>query len=524
MALFSVAAIFSNHMVLQRNKNVRVFGHGESGEVVTVHYRDVTVQTIVEKEQWTAILPPMEACEPSELFVQCGENKCTYSDVVVGEVWLAGGQSNMEFELRNCIGGKECLKNDSNCNVRFYYTQKNAYMDESFFESEKKTSWQVFGEEQAQAWSAVGYFFAKRLAKELGVTVGIIGCNWGGTSASAWVSKLVLEQDQELNTYLLDYAESIEGKSIEDQIKEYDEYVAYHTEWEKRFAREYEKNPELRWEDALDVCGENRWPGPMNCKNPLRPVGLYECMLQRVMPYTLRGFIYYQGESDDHKPQMYYKLMTKLIEQWRSDWEDDLLPFLMVQLPMHRYMNDPDFKNWPLIREAQMKVYKTIKNTGLAVILDCGEFNEIHPKDKLPVGERLALQAMYHVYDCIDEEKVFGPTYRSMIRKGNEIELSFDHVFEGFDVQGDIEGFEIAGQDKIYVPANVKIEDSHIIVWSKQISEPMYVRYCWVNYSKVSVFGKNGIPLAPFRTSMHDTIDLQKESIDNIQKKGEVSL
>jgi sialate O-acetylesterase len=392
------------------------------------------------------------------------------------------------------------LKSDKYPNVRFYYTQKNAYMDDTFFVSEEKSGWKEFSEGGARAWSAVGYIFGKKLAKDLEVTVGILGCNWGGTSASCWMSEDSLSEDKELNTYLEEYYTAIKGKSEQEQIKEYKEYEMYAAQWDAKYSELYAKNPEITWDEVLEACGENRWPGPKSCINPYRPGGLYHCMLQRLIPYTLRGFIYYQGESDDHKPLMYQKLLTRLIRQWREDWEDQTLPFLMVQLPMHRYKADPDYKHWCLIREAQMNTFETIKNTGIAVALDCGEFNEIHPKDKTPVGERLELQAMYHVYKQVSEQEAFGPVYRSYEYKEAGIELCFDYTEQGFLIKGEPGGLEIAGEDKNFVKAEVEIRGSRIYIFSSEIVKPMYARYCWTNYGEVTIFGKNGIPLAPFRT------------------------
>lgn len=504
MREFQVAAVFSDHMVLQRNKNIKVFGWGENCNIVTVAFNDATVDTQIKNGTWTAILPPMEAGEGYEMRVSCGEQEIVFRDVAVGEVWLAGGQSNMEYELQNCIGGSEELKNDENPGVRFYYTQKNAHQDENFYEMERASGWEVFGADGTKAWSAVGYFFGKKLAKELGVTIGIIGCNWGGTSASAWMSRESLEEDRDLRTYLEEYDRNNEGKSIEDQIKEYDEYLAYAAEWDKRAAVCYAENPKMSWNEVQARCGENRWPGPINILSPFRPTGLYQCMLQRIIPYTLRGFIYYQGESDDHKPRMYQKLLTRLIRQWREDWEDDQLPFLIVQLPMHRYEADPDYKNWCLIREAQMRTFQTVKNTGIAVILDCGEFNEIHSKDKAPVGERLALQALHSVYALIDARKAFGPIYKAFSYRDGGIEISFDNAEDGFVEKGTVTGFEIAGEDKTYKEAEIDIQGNKIFLKSKEVLKPVYARYNWTNYGEVTLFGTNGISMAPFRTSSYD--------------------
>ena len=197
---------------------------------------------------------------------------------------------------------------------------------------------------------------------------------------------------------------------------------------------------------------------------------------------------------------MYQKLLTRLIKQWREDWEDQTLPFLIVQLPMHRYKQDQDLKNWCLIREAQMNTYQTVKNTGIAVILDCGEFNEIHPKNKKPVGERLALQALYHVYDKKKEKEAYGPIYLSYEIKDKGIEVSFDYSQDGFEVKSEASEFEIADENGIYYPAEYEIKDSKIFVFSDQVKNPSAVRYCWTNYGEVPIFGKNTLPLAPFRT------------------------
>ncbi len=502
MTAFKTAAIFSDHMVLQREKNICIFGQGENDKTVTVTFNGKSYETKVKEEAWSVLLPPMAAGTGYELTVICGAEGRDFKDIAFGEVWLAGGQSNMEYELQNCTGGQEMLTNDRNTDVRYFYSNKMAYIDDSFYEKEAQTSWAVFSEEDAKQWSAVGYLFAKRLAEELKVTVGVIGCNWGGTSATCWMGEEAIREDAELNTYWEEYYKETEGKSEEQQIAEFKEYEDYHEKWDKECTRLYFEDPDMTWDKVQEILGPCLWPGPKSCRNPFRPSGLYHTILKRLVPYTLRGFLYYQGESDDHKPELYQKLLTRLIKQWRADWEDQTLPFLFVQLPMHRYKDTPDRKNWCLIREAQMNTYETVKNTGIAVILDCGEFNEIHPKDKKPVGERLALQALYQVFHKRKEEEVFGPIYRGFKYLEGGIELSFDYAKGGFEVRGEYNGFEIAGEGIDYQPAKYEIRDSKIFVYSELIKKPVAVRYCWSNYSEVPLFGKNGFPLAPFRTHL----------------------
>jgi sialate O-acetylesterase len=335
------------------------------------------------------------------------------------------------------------------------------------------------------------------------VTVGLVGCNWGGTSASAWMNKETLSSCKETVSYVDEYEAAVRNKPVELQIKEYDEYMEYHTAWNKRMEELYAKEPGCSWERVLEYCGENKYPGPMNCKNEYRPGGLYETMLMRVCPYTVKGFLYYQGESDDHKPNSYYRLFTNLIGLWREKWGDDELPFIMVQLPMFKYANDPDYKHWCLIREAQMKAFKTVKNTGIAVISDCGEFDNIHPVDKVPVGERLCLQAEKLAYGM--DVNAFGPIFRSFIYRDGGMELSFDYAEDGFTVKGDAAGtFEIAGEDKLFHPAEAQINGSRIFIKSDKVPVPKYARFDWFNWTDVKLFGKNGIPVAPFRTSTDD--------------------
>ena len=503
MSKFKIAAVFSSNMVLQREKPVSVFGEGENGETVTAEIDGIKKSAKVYDGRWLIKLPSHKAGTGYGLKISCGAEEKNFDNVAYGEVWLAGGQSNMELELQNCAE-KDALENDKRPNVRFYYTQKKTIREKDFFSCEENTGWSEFNSESAKCWSAVGYFFARELADKLGVVVGIIGCNWGGTSASYWMSRESLERDLDTAEYLNDMDKRSEGKTDEELEKEWLDYKAYDEAWYKKSLEFYAEHPDGSWDEVQAYAGKNLYPGPCNKYNPMCATVLYESMLKRVCPYTLKGFIYYQGESDDHRPKTYYKLFSNLIQLWRGEWQDDELPFLFVQLPMHRYKADPDWKHWCLIREAQMKVFKTVKNTGIAIALDKGEFNEIHPKSKLPIGRRLALQALYNVYGFENlRDQAFSPMYKNFEIKDGSIMLTFDHCF-GFKAEGEIKGFEIAGADKKYFPANAEIKDREIFVSSAEVSEPLYVRYCWTNYGDVTVFGVNGLPLAPFRTSTED--------------------
>jgi len=505
MSEFSVAAVFSDRMVLQRGKNIKIFGTCSEGDKISVSFCGTTVTADINNGKWQATLPPFDARRHCTLTVVCGEQSLEFTDVAVGEVWLAGGQSNMELELQNCLEWPQIKELPADDDLRFYYTQKKAYLDDEFYISEAQTHWTAAGSDDMRFWSAVGYFFGAKLRTELDVPVGIIGCNWGGTSASAWIDRDALSTDNNLNSYIIDYLNAVGDKTVDEQLAEFKEYTEYHKQFEKRMAELYTEQPDIEWDDALAIVGECRWPGPMNCANPYRPSGLYECMISRIAPYSLRGFIYYQGESDEHKPTIYYKLLSTLIGCWRRYWEDDSLPFICVQLPMHRYKGEPDRKHWPLIREAQMRVFNTVKNTGIAVAIDQGEWNEIHPKAKSIVGQRLALQALLSVYNLTSPENAFGPIFRSCEPSGCNLRLHFDYAENGFTCKADsLQGFEIAGADGKYIAANAIIDGNTIILSSDEIDTPRFARYLWTNYSEVTLFGKNGIPLAPFRSSLSD--------------------
>ena len=538
MSNITTAAIFSDHMVIQQNRKTAVFGESDSKISITAALYDskgtcLTSNTTESHEgKWIVYLEPLKAQTGCTLEISSGTHKITFKDIAIGEVWLAGGQSNMEFELQNCTEGPEELKSaDAGKNVRFYYTNKIAWKDNAFFEAEKNTRWQTWESESKKAWSAVGYFFAKKLAEDLGCTVGIIGCNLGGTSASAWMRKEFLEKDEELKSYLTEHEQAVKGKTIEQQIKEFDEYEIENNKWQEKYAVLWNENHNITWEEAELKLGKNPWPGPKSCKNPYRPTGLYDCMLSRIIPYTIKGVLWYQGESDDHKPQMYYKLFRSLIENWRTDWHDADLPFIFVQLPVHRYKADKDFKHWCLIREAQARVSKTLKNTWLTCAFDSGDFSDIHPKGKKTVAQRMELNAAAHIYNIIPSKLADAPIFKDALfihkegTRGKAV-LVFENADKGFELREDnkrleeyksmeenqnspvpenFTGFELAGDDGIFYPAAFEFstepsKKNIIILSSDKVEKPYSARYGWYNYGPVTIYGKNGIPLCPFRT------------------------
>lgn len=497
------AAIFSDNMVLQRHKPVRIFGtYSGSARTIAVRIPElcVSAEAICRNGRWEAVLPPMEACPDCTVEIVCGAVKKIFRNVAVGEVWLCGGQSNMEYELHNDKNGAAELKSAARENVRFFYTPKCAVIDEEHRRSFEASRWDMPSEENSRAWSAVGWYFAKELSRKLGVTVGLIGCNWGGTSASAWVKREVLTRDERLRPYIDEYENAISGKSDEKMLTEYEDYLTYHAAWEKRVEKAYADDPDIKWDEVEKLCGKNRYPGPMGISNPMRPCGLHETMADFVCPYTLAGVLWYQGESDDHRADVYDVLLSSLIGEWRTEWQDESLPFLIVQLPMFRYRDDPDSKKWAVVREAQMKVFRTVRNTGLAVCLDCGEFNNIHPTDKSQVGHRLYLQALSEVYGLADRSGTLPPVFRDFTASGNRAVLRFGNC-SGFEARGSLNGFEAAGTDGEFLPAEAEANGDEIVL-TAGISPITAVRYKWTNYAEVELYGTNGLPVPPFTSEI----------------------
>lgn len=510
--MLQLPAIFSDDMVLQRGKNIAVWGETDRA-FVSLSFAGQTVHAVVKNGTFQAFLAPMDAGGPYELQVRAFDDskdgavceEIIYRNIMMGEVWLAGGQSNMELELQNSKDGKELVKNIQNDRLRYYYTPKVAWVGDPLYEAEADSHWELCSPETAGRWSAVAYYFAEKLAGELDVTVGIIGCNWGGTSASCWVGRETLENDKTISKYIEEYDQIVAEQDPEEHIKAREAYLVYQAEFDKNVGHYYETAENPTWEEALELFGECQYPGPMGPRSEFRPCGLYETMIERILPYTLAGFLYYQGEEDDHRPYTYYELLSGLIRQWRRDWQDDTLPFLLVQLPMFQNEGEADYQNWPFVREAQMRVFQTMKNTGIAVILDQGEYANIHPVKKDIVGTRLADQALCQVYGRKKDTEVYGPLYRSYRIDGNRMILTFDYAEQGIRCTADqLTGFEIAGADQQYYPAEASIQGNEVTITSNEVARPVYGRYCWTNYREVTLYGNNQMPMAPFRTSRWD--------------------
>ena len=548
---FQLSYLFTNHMILQRDKRIAVFGTGKTGSKITVSLLDnneevvtssakvpMTVTGVITDSKFLVYLPPMSAGGPYTLRVTDGSETLEYYDVLLGDLWFAGGQSNMEFNLQSSDEYKTMLEEvrefweQKDCGIpyhliRHYFVPHISYVDDNTESARRASVWNLCTPETIPYWSAVAFFFARRLVPELNVPIGIINCNWGGTSASAWLDNQTLMSDIDTAHYYERYEKATAGITMEQYLADIEAYKKEIQAWDEKKNACYAKDPDIDWNQVLEICGPCPWPGPMGPRSEFRPCGLYETMIQSCVPYTLKGFLWYQGESDEGYADSYPKLMRGVIEAWRREFKDEDLPFLFVQLPMFKNKNDPDYTSWADLREAQMKVFRSVKNTGMAVALDLGKFNDIHPSHKLECGERLALQALYHVYGKIAKpEEAFGPMFRYAVPDGDGLKLYFDYAPEGFVIDYKavnytpeyktieqptpamecptqyILGFEVQHRDGNWQPAIATPFCENgvygIRLTALFVPQPLHARYAWANWAPVTVFGANGLPLAPF--------------------------
>jgi len=615
--------LVSDGMVLQRNTPVKIWGWATNGETVRVHFVDSTyVAQTGGTGEWNIVLAPRRAGGPYDMQI-IGRDTITLHNIVVGDVWLCSGQSNMELSVERVRPiYRAIIEQSTNGSIRQFYVPQRYDFDQPE-EDLGSGSWVPANPQTVLKFSAVAYFFGKELYDRYKVPIGLINSSLGGSPAEAWMSEGALKQ---FPAYYLE-AQRFKNTSLIKQIEERDN---------KRISAWYKlssendlgyRNPEHSWKDpALDVSGWSTmtipgyWAdtklGPVNGvvwfrreftvpagiarkpaklvlgrivdadsafingefvgtvsyqypprrydipagllqegKNTIvvrvisnigrggfvpdkqyeiattndtidlrgawhyrlgvkmdplasqtfirwKPLGLYNAMIAPLLNYRIKGAIWYQGESNADRPVEYRELFPALIRDWRRHWNEGDFPFLFVQLP--NFMESrpqPSESNWALLREAQLKTL-SVPNTAMAVTIDIGEWNDIHPLDKEDVGKRLALAAEKLAYG--QEDIVYsGPIYDSMKIEGGTVVLSFTHTGSGLVSKGgkELREFAVAGSDRKFVWAKATIEDKHVVVWSTSISHPVAVRYAWAdNPEGANLYNKEGLPASPFRT------------------------
>jgi len=367
--MFKPAAIFCDHMVITHGREVRIFGTADEGETISARVENSRGECIGEGSavsrdgRFLLCIPPMPVMTECTLCISGKNCKYEMSDVAIGDVFLAGGQSNMELELQNADEGQELIAKHNDPYLRFFNVPKQPVWNDAARAAEENCRWMTVAPGDCRDASAVAYFCAIKLRREQDIPIGIIDCYWGGTSASCWMDEEALGRTRAGQTYLNQYDAMYGHKSEAQFDAEMDEYTRTLVSYNQRVESLKKENPAITPSELNDKAGLYPWPPPAGCKSPYRPAGLVETMLKRVVPYTLTGAMYYQGEEDSSRPSYYEELLSSLITRWRELFMDENLPFINVQLPMWIAKGAADDKTWPIIRQAQHPVLRMLRHT-----------------------------------------------------------------------------------------------------------------------------------------------------------------
>ena len=445
-------AVIGDHMVLQQGIELPFWGWAESGEQVSVTVAGkMTTTTANADGRWSLRHPPVYKFGPVDVSV-IGKNAIVLKNAIVGDVWICSGQSNMEWRVLESAGAKDEVASANLPTMRLFHVDRQTALEP---QADVEGRWVECSPESVEEFSAVGFFFGRELHAKLNRPVGLIQVAYAFCAAESWVSDATLRADP-----------------------------IYQSILEK-------------------TAAANRDPSQVNTPN--RASVLYNGVIAPLQPFAIKGAIYYQGEQNAARAHQFRTLFPALIDDWRQTWGQGDFPFLFVQLP--NYLTDknkpdhpaePESSAWAELRDAQ-RITLATPNTGMAVTIDIGDARDIHPKNKLEVGRRLARQALSAAYGL--PILASGPLYRSMTISGHEAHLQFFHVGSGLMARGDhLKGFSIAGHDQKFVWAKASIVGNKVVVSSEHVAQPVAVRYAWADNPDCNLFNKEGLPASPFRT------------------------
>ncbi len=483
-------AVIGDNMVLQRDTLATIWGWAEPGEQVMVKgdWQSYNLVCWGGKDgKWRVRLATPGASGPYKVTIS-GKNTIVLNDVMIGEVWVCSGQSNMEFALRSSFNAEAEIAAANWPKIRLFHVKRTVAAEP---QADCQGAWAQCNPETVAGFSAVAYFFGRRLHKELNVPIGLIATSWGGTPAEAWTRRKVLESDDicapiltRFDKILADYPTA--KKVYDKNLKQWEEAAKTAKDQGKPLATRRPRRPK----------------GPNSAK---RPASLYNGMIAPLIQYAIRGAIWYQGESNASRAYQYRTLFPMMIANWRADWQQGDFPFYFVQIAPCKGMN-------PEIREAQLLTMLSVPNTGMAVTTDIGNPTDIHPRNKRDVGKRLALWALNKTYGQKDTV-CSGPIYKSMRVEGDKIRVFFDHVGSGLVAKGgepgkpgmlgksgELTDFTIAQEDGDFVPAKAVIDGDTVVVRGTGIQKPAAVRFGWTHTAEPNFFNVEGLPASPFRS------------------------
>ncbi len=480
--------IFSEHAVLQRDQPIHIWGWSDPGEKVTASLNGETQSAVGDRlGQWSLYLSPQKAGGPFQLTIS-GTNRIVLDDILIGDVWFASGQSNMEMPLNGFPGSAvvnnaaEEIRNANHPELRLFLVPKKAapFPLQDF---EDGAQWTVCSPETAAKFSAVAYFFGRDISAKEHVPIGLIDSSWGGTPGEAWVSLDSLSADASL--------------------------MPVFAEWSKMADEQPEVPAMIRAEKAEDEAArranaplpEHPWhPDP----NSWDPSWLFNGMVAPAIGFPTKGVIWYQAEANTAlaRAPLYQRVFSTLIADWRSHWQEGNFPFLFVQISSFK---STPAENWAIVRDAQRRTLSLV-NTAMAVTIDIGNPDNVHPADKQTVGARLALAARAIAYH--EPIEYSGPLYRETSVEDHSVRVWFTHAAGGLVARGGaLQGFEIAGEDHRFVEAAARIDGDSVVVTSPQIEKPKFVRYGWQNAPTVNLFNSAGLPASPFTSEARSAQD-----------------
>lgn len=476
----SLPSIFGDHMVLQRGQVNPVWGWSNPGDLVIVKIDGQSHQARADADgKWKVYLQPLLVGGPYEMTIAGANTQFKIRDILVGEVWICSGQSNMAWPIERTNHADLEIASANHPNIRVISVpQVGTQEPKNDFDG----SWQKCTPQSVRDFSAVGYFFGRRLLNTLDVPIGLIDNAWGGSSAEAWIPREVLNKAGRYSELMASWEEREAGYDYEQLLGD----------WEQKLQA---------WKDEGRQGNAPFKPRNLMAGNH-RPANIYNGVLHPTIGYGIRGVIWYQGESNAGRAYQYRDLFPLMIETWRKVWKQGDFPFYYVQLADFKAEEEnPAESDWAELREAQTQTMDRLGNVGEAVIIDVGEGRDIHPRDKQTVANRLARWALARDYGIRMDHQ--SPRYRSMEITGGKIILTFNHVgstLYTFDTNKPM-GFAVAGANKEFVWAEAEIiDENRIQVWSDQIANPVAVRYAWANNPICNVYSREGLPLTPFRT------------------------
>jgi sialate O-acetylesterase len=468
--------IIADHMVVQREMPVHVWGMAAPGEEVSVSFRGETRSSKTGRlGRWSVYLPPGEAGGPFQMTVRGpAAQNIILDDVLVGDVWVASGQSNMEFEMHKAATAAEDLPHAANPHIRLLMVKRNAA---EYAQDDIATDgWAASSPEVAKDFSAVAWYFAREIEQREHVPVGVIDSTWGGTLGESWTRLTALGEDASLAPLFVTRGKMTDHEA-DSQFEDKDRKLQV-----EEAKAQGKPVPQFPWHPPLAIWG---------------PGLLWNGMIAPLTPFPIRGVIWYQGESNSAlaRAPLYNRLFRTMIEDWRRQWGVGDFPFLYVQIANFK---STSLEDWATLREQQLRTLE-LCNTAMAVTIDIGNPVDVHPTNKVDVGNRLARAARALSYGEAIEYS--GPLFRQATPEGNAIRVWFNHAKELTTKTGELTGFEVAGADGKFVAATARIDGVTLMVSSAEVAEPAFVRYGWANSPDCNLFNGEGLPASPFTSA-----------------------